>query len=208
MSRHGPRKCARDGCGNPIRQSRGVGRKRHTCSATCRSALRRERDRDARRKGLVMHSADSVEWYTPPDLFAELAARYGPFDLDPCADPRSPIWPLVPNHWTAEDDGLVQPWFGRVWMNPPYGEDCPPWLERAGREVALGNVELVCALVKAATGPAWWWNAIEAGAKPEFLRGRVQFFRPDGSHGPAPFDSAVLLFRAAPAAQFGAGGVP
>lgn len=49
------------------------------------------------------------EWLTPPWLLDVL----GPFDLDPCSPIRRP-WPTADMHYTAEDDGLSQPWHGRV----------------------------------------------------------------------------------------------
>lgn len=55
------------------------------------------------------------EWLTPPELLAKLGA----FDLDPCAPINRP-WATANNHFTIEDDGLVQPWQGRVFCNPPY----------------------------------------------------------------------------------------
>lgn len=55
------------------------------------------------------------QWLTPP----ELVAKFGAFDLDPCAPINRP-WATANNHFTIEDDGLKQPWFNRVWCNPPY----------------------------------------------------------------------------------------
>lgn len=55
------------------------------------------------------------EWLTPPDLLAKL----GGFDLDPCSPVDRP-WPTATNHYTIDDDGLKQPWCGRVFCNPPY----------------------------------------------------------------------------------------
>lgn len=55
------------------------------------------------------------QWLTPPELVAKLGA----FDLDPCAPINRP-WATANNHFTIEDDGLKQPWFNRVWCNPPY----------------------------------------------------------------------------------------
>lgn len=55
------------------------------------------------------------EWLTPPDLLSKL----GQFDLDPCSPINRP-WATAKSHYTIEDDGLKQPWHGRVWANPPY----------------------------------------------------------------------------------------
>ena len=55
------------------------------------------------------------EWLTPPELLAKL----GDFDLDPCAPINRP-WATATHHYTIEDNGLEQPWFNRVFCNPPY----------------------------------------------------------------------------------------
>ena len=75
-------------------------------------------------------------WLTPPDLLAKL----GEFDLDPCAamDPRP--WPTAAHHIAPPDNGLLMPWFGRVWLNPPYGPHAAKWLARLaqhGNGIAL-----------------------------------------------------------------------
>jgi hypothetical protein len=58
---------------------------------------------------------------------------------------------------TVDVDGLAQPWFGRVWCNPPYGKYVTPrWLEKARREVDVRNAELVVCLVPARVGTHWW----------------------------------------------------
>lgn len=185
-------KCARRGCRNRFdAPPKGrAGRKRKYCSNACNCAAKRDR-----RNVRAVWSSRTPEWYTPPDVFAEYAAIYGPFDLDPCADPRSPIWPLVPEHWTVVDDGLAQPWNGRVWLNPPYGREIGRWTARAAEEVAAGRASVVVCLVPARTDTAWWAAAVKAGAIPCFRTGRVRFLRPDGTTGQgAAFPSAVLVF--------------
>jgi hypothetical protein len=51
------------------------------------------------------------------------------FDLDPCMPPDGVDWIPVDRYYTQADDGLTQPWHGRVWMNPPYSETAP-WADR------------------------------------------------------------------------------
>jgi hypothetical protein len=70
------------------------------------------------------------EWLTPQFVIDALGG-YDSFDLDPCAPIERP-WPMARSHYTIEDNGLIKPWFGRVWLNPPYGGPSiiGPWLRR------------------------------------------------------------------------------
>jgi hypothetical protein len=53
----------------------------------------------------------------------------------------------------------------------------------------------VIALVPARTGTGWWHRALDAGGRPEFLKGRLRFLGKDGAPGDAaPFDSALMWF--------------
>lgn len=63
-------------------------------------------------------SSASDEWPTPQWLVDQLAAEFGPFDLDPAATAANA---KAPKFYTREQDGLSQPWAGRIWLNPPYG---------------------------------------------------------------------------------------
>ena len=62
-------------------------------------------------------STGKDEWLTPPEIVKSL----GEFDLDPCSPIERP-WDTAKNHFTINDNGLIQNWFGRVWCNPPYGK--------------------------------------------------------------------------------------
>jgi len=64
-----------------------------------------------------MRPGKKDEYYTPPEIFNGLNIV---FDLDPC-HPNAKTYVPTKKYYTIKDDGLNKPWFGRVWMNPPFG---------------------------------------------------------------------------------------
>ena len=68
----------------------------------------------------------SDDCYTPRWVFDAMGLE---FDLDVASPPGGP-WHVPAKRWyTAEDDGLTQPWDGLVWCNPPYS-GLRPWVDR------------------------------------------------------------------------------
>jgi hypothetical protein len=89
------------------------------------------------------------EWLTDPKLIQAL----GQFDLDPCSPIVRP-WDTASSHYTIEDNGLAKPWFGRVWLNPPYGKKTGLFMELLATH---GNG---IALVYARTDTQFFFNSI------------------------------------------------
>ena len=108
----------------------------------------------------------SVEWYTPKWVFDELAME---FDLDP-AHPHD-MESAVPakTKYTIFDDGLKQPWFGKVWLNPPYGTSTPVWIRR------MIEHKNGIALVFSRTDTRWCQEAMKAATAMLFIAGRIDF---------------------------------
>ena len=127
------------------------------------------------------------DWETPPAFFAEIAERYGPFTLDAAALPHNA---KVSTFYTPEDDGLRQPWLNRTWLNPPYGKQISPWLEKAVREAELGVTTV--ALLPAHTDTRWFHDLVLPYADLEFVRGRVQFI---GTTSSNPTGSIIAVYR-------------
>ena len=115
------------------------------------------------------------EWLTPPELHAKL----GQFDLDPCAPINRP-WPTAKSHYTINDNGLQQPWGGRVWMNPPYGREAAAWLDRLADH---GNgIALIFARTETDMFFRHVWEKADAVL---FLRGRLHFHYVNGERARA-----------------------
>ena len=122
-------------------------------------------------------------WITPRYITKAL----GKFDLDPCVAIRMP-WYHATTNWTKVDDGLSRPWFGRVWLNPPYGCCIATWMKRLAE---YGNG---IALILARSDTVWFHDWVFSRASSLlFLRGRIQFCRPDGTPGKSPTGPSVLV---------------
>lgn len=66
-------------------------------------------------------------WFTPPEIVQSL----GNFDLDPASCSYRP-YDTAQNHYEVEtQNGLELPFFGRVWLNPPYdSHTIDAWMQR------------------------------------------------------------------------------
>jgi phage N-6-adenine-methyltransferase len=86
---------------------------------------------------------------TPQDLCEHYDLIYH-FTLDVCATAANA---KCPHYFTPEQDGLLQPWQGPCWMNPPYHQtEIPKWIRKAYEESQRGAV--VVALLPVRTGSA------------------------------------------------------
>jgi hypothetical protein len=122
----------------------------------------------------------SDDWLTPPEIINSL----GKFDLDPCTPENMP-WNTAEKMYTPNDNGLLMPWFGRVWLNPPYGKSISVWMNR----MAIHKNGI--ALVFARTETKWFFDYIWKCANSLlFIKSRISFFSSDNVsrkfNAPAP----------------------
>jgi hypothetical protein len=76
-------------------------------------------------------SHESTEHYTPQYILDAAIACMGAIDIGHPASNSGEI-PTVPaqRHYTAQDNGLVQPWAGQVFLNPPFGPGVERWFSK------------------------------------------------------------------------------
>ena len=123
-------------------------------------------------------------WLTPPSLIQAL----GEFDLDPCS-PNNLPWKTAREFYSLENgqDGLMLPWKGRVWLNPPYSN----WVDFLKKLKEHGNG---IALIFARTETNGFFNHIWNDADSIlFMRKRVKFVKHDLSKVGSSTAPSVLI---------------
>ncbi len=124
-----------------------------------------------------------IEWLTPPELVKKL----GEFDLDPCSPVNAPFVHAATNY-TIEDNGLSKQWFGRVFLNPPYGKHLHLWLGKLknhgnGIAIVFARTETKCFFENV-------WNSANALL---FVKGRIRFYHVSGVQGGTPGAPSVFV---------------
>jgi hypothetical protein len=119
-------------------------------------------------------------WLTPPWLL-QMLGGWQAFDLDPCAAVDQP-WRTARQHYTVRENGLLLPWFGEVWGNFPYSRGLLGQFMARMAEHGLG-IALIFARTETATFFRHVWERATALL---FIRGRIDFCKPDGTVGRRP----------------------
>ena len=125
----------------------------------------------------------SQSHFTPKWILEPL----GPFDLDPCAGEPRP-WDCATLNLTEADDGLAQPWHGRVFLNPPFDRRVAGlWVQKLADH---GNG--IC-LLHARTETAWFRPIWQHATAILFLDRRVRFCDASGCPQAANSGAPVCL---------------
>lgn len=151
----------------------------------------------------VNQTSGKTEWYSPPELVEAARRAMGGIDLDPASSDRAnaqivkadriytrPDYSLIPategydcevRHYETWG-GLSRWWFGKVWLNHPFGSGerpCNPgctkktcekrgwhtfgtlpgnddWITKVVAEFHSGQIEAACVLTYAAMSEAWF----------------------------------------------------
>jgi hypothetical protein len=123
---------------------------------------------------------------TPKEMIDKLGGSDS-FALDPCAAYPRP-WDCAKHNYTEADDGLIKPWRGRVWLNPPFDRyEVASWISRLA-EHGHGTALLPARTEAGLFEPVW-----EHASGILFLADRIHFHRPDGTRHPANSGAPPVL---------------
>lgn len=136
------------------------------------------------------------EWYTPPYVI-EIARRVlGQIDLDPASCLEAQTVVCANQYFNLADDGLAQPWPGRIFVNPPYS--------RAKMKQFVGklvheyqhNANFVSAVMLCGnrTETEWCQTLINSADAMCFIASRVRFWGPGGQYANTPRHGHVLFY--------------
>ena len=175
----------------------------------------------------VMLSSETNEWYTPPYIIEAVREVLGRIDVDPCSDPIGlcNTWIKATTTFDITNDGLSNPWYGNVFVNPPYGkvlwngsrwvypEEPAPgekkkhghrssqelWYTYFHNEYDEGRTKAGIFLARAVVGERWFRNAWEGSTAVALLKDLVRFINFKGVYvGKAKVGTALFYLGPRP----------
>ncbi len=163
--------------------------------------IKSKKDRGAKGAREAIHSSESEDYYTPAPYVEAARLVMGGIDLDPASCEEANLVVRATSIFTVANDGLSLDWFGRVWLNPPYGDhpvsnksNQAVWSERLLLAYRHGRVEAAVMLVNAVTDRKWFqplW-----GYSICFTDHRIKFLTPadiEDKHQPTHGNALVYL---------------
>ena len=138
----------------------------------------------------VANNSGNNEWYTPKEYIEAARKVMGTIDLDPASCEIANKIVQAKTFYTAEDNGLLKPWFGNVWLNPPYSADL---IGKFAEKAAQEEYKQAIILVNNATETVWFNTLIQVASAVVFPSSRVKFYMPDGKTG-APLQGQAVIY--------------
>jgi ParB family chromosome partitioning protein len=133
--------------------------------------------------------SQSDERGTPEYIIRAARAVMGGIDLDPASCEEANKIVQADTYYTKEDDGLTMPWFGRVWLNPPFSQPaCAQFVEKAINAYHNRVIKEGIILVNVSTGKWYhklleWCLVVYPKHHPWHPNARIEFYPLPGNTG-------------------------
>jgi ParB family chromosome partitioning protein len=150
---------------------------------------------DLTKKAHVSNNSGNNEWYTPKHYIDIAYEVMGGIDCDPASSDIANKTVQAAEYYTAQDNGLNQSWYGRIWMNPPYAQPLiQQFCDKLIGEIETGNVIQACILVNNATETTWFQTLLKNASAIWFIKARVKFIDMYGNPSGAPLQGQCMLY--------------
>jgi len=148
---------------------------------------------------------DGNEWYTPLQYLSHARRVLGAFDLDPATSRHAQRNVRAARYFTLKEDGLKQPWHGRVWLNPPYAQPAvAAFVNKLVAEWGAGHVTAGIMLTHNFSDTAWFQQAAAAADALCFSTRRVPFVHQTGGAHPEPRQGQTFFYFGGDVQRFAA----
>lgn len=149
-------------------------------------------------KGLTPHvskNSGENEWYTPRDFIEDIRTVMGDIDLDPASSFKANEIVGAKKIYTKENNGLIQKWNGKVYMNPPYGSELiGKFVNKLCESFDSGAVKQAIVLVNNATETSWFQELAQRASSIVFPSSRIKFLDFEGNPKNTPLQGQALLY--------------
>jgi len=134
------------------------------------------------------------EWYTPLQYIDAARKVMGEIDLDPATSEFGQKRIQAKSHFTQKENGLVLPWHGKIWLNPPYSQPLiSQFIEKAINEHEQKQITELIALTHNHTDTQWFHSLESISSFLCFTKGRIKYEKEDGTIA-APTQGATFFY--------------
>jgi ParB family chromosome partitioning protein len=134
------------------------------------------------------------EWYTPIEYIEAARKVMGSIDLDPATSEFGQSRIKADKYYTKSHDGLNKPWFGCIWLNPPYSQPLiSQFTDKLIEEINSGADGQAIILTHNYTDTEWFHKLESVADLLCFTKGRIKYEAENGKVA-QPTQGAVFFY--------------
>ena len=144
---------------------------------------------------IALNRNESVCWYTPQYIIDAAREVLGTIDIDPASDSEANKTVKAIKFYSVDEDGLLQDWRGRIWLNPPFANGLiDKFVDKLLAEIERGFVTAAICLTDNATETRWFRRLADNSVAIVFTTGRINFLKAGASHSGTPTRGQAFFY--------------